>query len=86
VSAECGSDLHCRTDLSRPVAVSGWLAGTAALIALGLGIASLDRPLAGRRCSVPTATTHDVTGLRCHAARWHRGTVTRCGSMSRRPA
>lgn len=36
---------------------------TAALIALCLGIASLGRPLAGRHCSVPAATTHDETGL-----------------------
>jgi hypothetical protein len=49
-----------RTGYLRLVLVS---ATTAALIALGLGIASLDRPLPGRHCSVPTATTHDETGL-----------------------
>lgn len=36
---------------------------TAGLIGLGVGFASLDRPLAGRHCSVPEVTTHDATGL-----------------------
>ncbi|OBH44035.1 hypothetical protein [Mycobacterium mantenii] len=38
---------------------------TAGLIGLGVGVgvASLDRPLAGRRCSGPDVTTHDATGL-----------------------
>ncbi len=36
---------------------------TAGLIGLGVGVASLDRPLAGRHCSVPSMTTHDATGL-----------------------
>jgi hypothetical protein len=37
--------------------------GTAGLIGLGFGVASLDRPLAGRPCPVPNVTTHDATGL-----------------------
>jgi hypothetical protein len=36
---------------------------TAGLIGVGVGVASLDRPLAGRPCSVPNATIHDATGL-----------------------
>lgn len=36
---------------------------TAGLVGLGVGVASLDRPLVGRHCSVPNATTHDGTGL-----------------------
>lgn len=36
---------------------------TAGLIGLGVGIATLDPPLAGRHCSVPNVTTHDATGL-----------------------
>ncbi|MCV7243391.1 hypothetical protein H7J83_11670 [Mycobacterium mantenii] len=36
---------------------------TAGLIGIGVGVASLDRPLAGRHCSVPNVTTHDATGL-----------------------
>lgn len=38
---------------------------TAGLIGLGVGVgvASLDRPLAGRHCSGPDVTTHDATGL-----------------------
>ncbi|CAM3166676.1 Ig-like domain-containing protein [Mycobacterium colombiense] len=36
---------------------------TAGLIGIGVGVAALDRPLAGRHCSVPEATTHDATGL-----------------------
>lgn len=36
---------------------------TAGLIGLGVGVASLDRPLAGRHCFVPDVTTHDATGL-----------------------
>ncbi|OMC16044.1 hypothetical protein A5737_09320 [Mycobacterium colombiense] len=38
---------------------------TAGLIGLGVGVgvASLDRPLAGRHCSVPDVTMHDATGL-----------------------
>ncbi|WP_155766088.1 hypothetical protein [Mycobacterium colombiense] len=36
---------------------------TAGLIGLGVGVACLDRPLAGRHCSVPDVATHDATGL-----------------------
>lgn len=36
---------------------------TAGLIGIGVGVASLDRPLAGRQCFVPDVTTHDATGL-----------------------
>ncbi len=36
---------------------------TAGLIGVGVGVASLDRPLAGRPCSVPNATIHDATGF-----------------------
>ncbi|OMC24083.1 hypothetical protein A5738_06445 [Mycobacterium colombiense] len=38
---------------------------TAGLIGLGVGVgvASLDRPLAGRHCSVRDVTMHDATGL-----------------------
>ncbi|OBB99123.1 hypothetical protein A5782_22835 [Mycobacterium sp. 852002-40037_SCH5390672] len=36
---------------------------TAGLIGLGVGVASLHQPLAGRHCSVPNVTTHDATGL-----------------------
>lgn len=36
---------------------------TAGLIGLGVGLASLDRPLAGRHCSAPNVTIHDATGL-----------------------
>lgn len=36
---------------------------TAGLIGIGVGVAALDRPLAGRHCSVPEVTTHDATGL-----------------------
>lgn len=36
---------------------------TAGLIGLSIGVASLDRPLAGRHCAVPDVTTHDATGL-----------------------
>ncbi|OBB78887.1 hypothetical protein A5760_01645 [Mycobacterium colombiense] len=39
------------------------LVATAGLIGLSVGVASLDRSLAGRRCSVPEVTTHDATGL-----------------------
>lgn len=36
---------------------------TAGLVGLGVGVACLDGPLAGRHCSVREATTHDATGL-----------------------
>lgn len=36
---------------------------TAGSIGLGVGLAGLDRPLAGRHCSVPNTTVHDATGL-----------------------
>lgn len=36
---------------------------TAGLVGLGVGVASLNRPLAGRHCSVPNVTIHDATGL-----------------------
>lgn len=36
---------------------------TAGLVGLGVGVASLDRPLVGKPCSVPNVTTHDATSL-----------------------
>lgn len=36
---------------------------TAGLVGLGVAVACLDRPLAGRHCSVPNATTLDAAGL-----------------------
>lgn len=51
---------------------------TGGLVGLGVGVASLDRPLAGRRCSVPNVTTHDATGLTVlceHASRGNRAAV-----------
>ena len=49
-----------RTGYARLMLVS---VATAGLIGLGIGVASLDRSLAGRHCSVPDVTTHDATGL-----------------------
>lgn len=36
---------------------------TAGVIGLGVGVACVDRPLAGRHCSVPNVTTHHIAGL-----------------------
>jgi hypothetical protein len=67
-TTRCGTTAHRAYARSRNQRI-GYLRltlvciATAGLIGLGVGVASLDRPLAGRHCSVPNVTTHDATGL-----------------------
>lgn len=43
-------------------------ATTALLVAIGMGVAQVNAPVAGHPCSVPNATAHDAAGrtMRCN--------------------